>query len=227
VVVIYCQVCAEHPSADGAETVLVSRNVPLGDEKPAPSILKAKDGAKEIQIENEDDWAVPAEDENEESQHMDEDKVPGNNQDKPEQESKPAEGAEQSKAAEEDALPNGTVAHATVDVMADAPEDGKDDGPQEEKPDEANTVKTDRVRLHPDYDVNIFIAWEPTDSWSNVTKCEFPQETSGSPSHKRKHDEVVQLVDKDSSGGEAQKKVALMSAAGPDAVAVGNSAGED
>lgn len=44
---------AEPTSGDVGETVLVSRNVPIGGEKAAPAILKAKDDAKEIQIENE------------------------------------------------------------------------------------------------------------------------------------------------------------------------------
>ena len=44
---------AERTSGDVGETVLVSRNVPIGGEKSAPAILKAKDDAKEIQIENE------------------------------------------------------------------------------------------------------------------------------------------------------------------------------
>lgn len=44
---------AERTSADVGETVLVSRNVPIGGEKAVPAILKAKDDAKEIQIENE------------------------------------------------------------------------------------------------------------------------------------------------------------------------------
>jgi hypothetical protein len=54
---------AEHPSVDGGDTVVMSRNVPIGDDKPAPAILKAQDTAKEIEIENEDDWAVPADEE--------------------------------------------------------------------------------------------------------------------------------------------------------------------
>lgn len=48
-----CYVFAERTSADVGETVLVSRNVPIGGEKAVPAILKAKDDAKEIQIENE------------------------------------------------------------------------------------------------------------------------------------------------------------------------------
>lgn len=50
---------------------------------------------------------------------------------------------------------------------------------------------------------------------------------SASPSNKRKHDDVFPSVDKEQAEGEAQKKVALVSATAPDAVAVRNSAGED
>lgn len=99
--------CPEYPSADGAETVLVSRNVPLGDEKPAPSILKAKDGAKEIQIENEADWDVPADDDNDDVQPMEED-IPANEQAKPAQEVSPPDSAAQDKSAE-DAPMNGVA----------------------------------------------------------------------------------------------------------------------
>jgi hypothetical protein len=51
----------ERPSGDGGDTVLMSRNVPQED-KPAPTILKAG-SARDIEIENEDDWAVPDDEE--------------------------------------------------------------------------------------------------------------------------------------------------------------------
>jgi hypothetical protein len=54
---------AERPSNDGGDTVLMSRNVPGDDDKPAPAILKAPSAAPDIDIQNEDDWAVLDDDE--------------------------------------------------------------------------------------------------------------------------------------------------------------------
>jgi hypothetical protein len=147
--------CAEHPSADGAETVLVSRNVPLGDEKPAPSILKAKDDAKEIQIENEDDWAVPGDDDNEDVQPMEED-IPANDQAKPAQDTMPAldvsppDPDAQHKSAE-DAPMNG-VAQPSLENEADG--NSSEDKPAEasapaQKPGAANASNAENVRLSP------------------------------------------------------------------------------
>jgi hypothetical protein len=148
--------CVEHPSADGAETVLVSRNVPLGDEKPTPSILKAKDDIKEIQIENEDDWAVPADEENEDVQPMEED-IPANEQAKPAHDAMPAQqslpqnSGAQPKSAEDTpmngvaqpSLENGTDGNLRGEELADA-------SAQSEKPDATNASNAENVRLSSD-----------------------------------------------------------------------------
>lgn len=142
--------CTEHPSADGAETVLVSRNVPLGDEKPAPSILKAKDDTKEIQVENEADWAVPADDDNEDTQPMEED-VPANEQAKPAQDGTPAQAASpidpaaQSKPTE-DAPMNG-VAQAPEKEAGGNQREDKPAGEQDEKSGDVNASNAENVRM--------------------------------------------------------------------------------
>ena len=130
--------------------MLVSRNVPLGDEKPAPSILKAKDDTKEIQVENEADWAVPADDDNEDVQPMEED-VPAKEQAKPAQDATPAQAvspsdpATQSKPTE-DAPMNG-IAQPAVTEAGGSPREGKPAGDQDEKPGGMNASNAENVRV--------------------------------------------------------------------------------
>lgn len=147
-----CHACAEHPSADGAETVLVSRNVPLEDEKPAPSILKAKDDSKEIQIENEADWAVPADDDNDDVQPMEED-IPANDQAKLAQDAtlaqevSPPDPAAQSKT-EEDAPMNGVAQPAAKEAGGNQREDKPTDvSAPDDKPGGMNAYNAENVRL--------------------------------------------------------------------------------
>lgn len=144
--------CAEHPSTDGAETVLVSRNVPLGDEKPAPSILKAKDDAKEIQIENEADWAVPADDDDDDVQPMEED-IPANEQAKresetPAQKLSPGEPATQTRALEE-APTNGVTKPDKDEGAKQGEEKPTDMSAQADKPAGLNAQDVENVRLSP------------------------------------------------------------------------------